>query len=184
MISRRSKVGVMNGLDIARRRIAKEAGAQTGVLDLGRLGLTRLPDELFKLTQLRFLNLGSGFVSEHGGYDEASANIATNEIQRDLIRLVQLPVLKELSLRSLALTDLEHICSLQQLCSLNCSYTSISDLTPLKGLTALQTLDCNGTSISDLTPLNKLAALQTLILLLRFDQRSDTAERTDGIAKS
>lgn len=47
------------GLAIARRLIAEEAEKKTGFLDLGDLGLTELPDELFELAHLRALNLGS-----------------------------------------------------------------------------------------------------------------------------
>src|SRR3712207_1795683 len=50
----------LDGLDIARARIAEEAEQRTGDLDLGRLGLTRLPPELFGLRHLRRLNLGDG----------------------------------------------------------------------------------------------------------------------------
>jgi internalin A len=43
---------------IALERIAHEAEARTGSLDLSMLGLTDLPEELFALTHLRELNLG------------------------------------------------------------------------------------------------------------------------------
>ena len=38
-----------DGLVIARERIAEETRARTGFLDLGQLGLTELPEELFTL---------------------------------------------------------------------------------------------------------------------------------------
>ena len=38
-----------DGLAIARQLIAWEAKGKTGFLDLGRLGLTELPEELFQL---------------------------------------------------------------------------------------------------------------------------------------
>jgi hypothetical protein len=44
------------GLAIARSRIAEEKRKQTGFLDLGRLGLTELPEELFELEHLWGLN--------------------------------------------------------------------------------------------------------------------------------
>jgi len=44
-----------DGLTIARQRIAHEAEAQTGFLDLGMLGLTELPEEIFRLKHLRRL---------------------------------------------------------------------------------------------------------------------------------
>ena len=44
------------GSKIALERIAQEAKARTGKLDLGMLGLTELPQELFRLTYLQELN--------------------------------------------------------------------------------------------------------------------------------
>jgi internalin A len=53
-----------NGLGIARERIAEEARARTGYLDLGMLGLDELPADLFALTHLRTLNLGNWDLSD------------------------------------------------------------------------------------------------------------------------
>jgi hypothetical protein len=39
----------LDGRAIAWERIAKEAEENTGFLDLGKLGLAELPDELFRL---------------------------------------------------------------------------------------------------------------------------------------
>src|SRR5690242_6593786 len=47
-----------DGTEIARERIEREAREQTGQLDLGQLGLTKLPVELLELTHLWVLNLG------------------------------------------------------------------------------------------------------------------------------
>ncbi|MCI0601321.1 MAG: hypothetical protein L0Y60_17760, partial [Beijerinckiaceae bacterium] len=49
---------ISDGSTIALECIAKEAGDKTGFLDLGRLGLSELPHELFQLKHLRRLNLG------------------------------------------------------------------------------------------------------------------------------
>ena len=46
------------GWAIALQRIAHEAEARTGALDLGMLGLTELPKELFALAHLQELELG------------------------------------------------------------------------------------------------------------------------------
>src|SRR5262249_37046582 len=54
----------LNGLTIARERIAREAEERTGFLDLGRLGLSSLPDELLALKHLRGLNLGRAYYDE------------------------------------------------------------------------------------------------------------------------
>ena len=47
------------GWEYARKLIAAEKVARTGKLDLGSLGLTDLPEELFELQDLKQLNLGS-----------------------------------------------------------------------------------------------------------------------------
>jgi hypothetical protein len=62
-----------DGLTIALERIAQEAGARTGFLDLGRLGLTSLPEELFRLKHLRRFNLGVGLADENGEQQENTA---------------------------------------------------------------------------------------------------------------
>jgi Leucine-rich repeat (LRR) protein len=46
------------GWKIALERIAAERTNPTGILDLGCLGLTELPTEVFELTDLFVLNLG------------------------------------------------------------------------------------------------------------------------------
>jgi hypothetical protein len=53
-----------DGERIARELIANEARRKTGSLDLGDLGLTELPAELWELTHLRRLNLGGRFPSK------------------------------------------------------------------------------------------------------------------------
>ena len=60
-----------DGMAIARQRIAEEAKARTGFLDLGGLRLTELPPELFQLRHLRELNLGAGMVRADGSYHAA-----------------------------------------------------------------------------------------------------------------
>jgi hypothetical protein len=49
----------MNGIETARRSIAEERDKKTGFLDLGNLKLFEVPAEVFELTHLRLLNLGS-----------------------------------------------------------------------------------------------------------------------------
>jgi hypothetical protein len=73
------------GWAIALERIGKESSERTGSLDLGMLGLTELPSELFDLTHLRELNLGRGW-NESGRRRLASAEIGRNEISASLYR--------------------------------------------------------------------------------------------------
>ena len=80
---------------IARERIVREAEEKTGFLDLGRLGLTELPEELFQLKHLRGLNLGAGGASE----------LEDNFVEGSLHRLAELGELRRLSLSGTDLSD-------------------------------------------------------------------------------
>ena len=151
-------------LDVARARISRESDALTGHLDLGQLGLTELPAELFGLKHLRRLNLGSGMFGEHeqGEWVEACSQIAPNQLDATLADLSRLPGLSALSVRGAILTSLNGIQSLSTLQSLVCSRTQISDLSPLAELRQLQVLICSRTNVNDLAPLKELQRLQEL----------------------
>ena len=149
------------GLKIARERIAREAVEKTGFLDLGRLGLTELPEELFTLTGLRTLNLGDGYVDDSGAWKWAESDLGRNDVQAGRSRKA-LMALKFLFLTNTHLADLAWVASLQSLQSLVCSGTQVSDLAPLAGLQGLQSLDCSGTRVSNLAPLATLGNLQSL----------------------
>jgi internalin A len=151
-----------DGLAIARRCIAEEAEAQRGFLDLGRLGLAELPEELFTLKHLRRLNLGAGYRTENGQWIEAQSNIAGNKIQSSLAGLTKISNLRSLDCANTDLSELRPLAELSLLQSLNCSRTLVTDLSPLSGLASLQSLYCAGTSVSDLDPLSGLASLQSL----------------------
>ena len=151
-----------DGLQIARQRIAQEAAERTGFLDLGTLGLTCLPEELFELSHLRRLKLGSGMTDEEGEWQEAAEDISPNDVQSDIGQLAKLPKLSILSVRGVRFADLTPLAGLHALQSLDCSSTQVRDLVPLAGLSALQSLDCSFTQVSDLVPLAGLSALQSL----------------------
>ena len=82
----------MENQEQAHQLIAKERQERTGILDLGNLGLTELPAELFELTHLRVLNLGSwyfGIDGTHvssdrgrGRHAERNALIVLPDLQR------------------------------------------------------------------------------------------------------
>ncbi len=151
-----------DGPAIARQRIAEEAEAQTGFLDLGMLGLTELPEELFRLKHLRRLNLGSAILDNDGFLRASSADLAPNVLATSLDRLRDLPELEELFVSSTKLPSLNGIGGLTGLRRLDCSDTPVSSLGPLAGLAALLELDCSNTRVSDLRPLTGLAELQSL----------------------
>jgi Leucine-rich repeat (LRR) protein len=104
-----------------------------------------LPDELFQLIQLHWLNLGEWYLDEDGQLQESASNIEPNSVAAIIGRLVDLAELRHLSLRN----------------------TELSDLAPLRSLTNLQMLDCAPTRVSDLTPLESLPSLQSSTAHLR-----------------
>jgi len=80
-----------DGFQIALRLIAEEAENKTGFLDLGMLGLTELPDELFQLKHLTGLNLGRYYVLDDKFYQPENV-IRHNAIATSLARLCDLPL--------------------------------------------------------------------------------------------
>ena len=166
----------------ALRRIEAERAARTGRLDLGGLGLERLPPALFELTWLWGLNLGRWSVDARGQptWTHSDANHLTalpGELGRlaDLRRLIvddnplidlgavqQLRALQHLDCARTGVVELGPLAGLSALQTLDCSHTRVVELRPLAGLSALQTLNCSGTGVVELGPLAGLSALQTL----------------------
>jgi hypothetical protein len=104
-----------DGLIIARQRIAEEASGETGLLDLGRLGLTSLPEELFRLTHLRRLNLGNGMYDENIVWRRSSADLSPNRTEAFLSSLAVLPELEALSVSASELASSAPLAGLTQL---------------------------------------------------------------------
>jgi internalin A len=141
------------GYQIALERIAREREARTGRLDLGGLGLSRLPEALFELEWLQDLVLhGNPFLSYQG----------PNRIEGQLGEIGRLKQLQVLDCAWTNLSDLKPLAGLSALTSLDCSYTEVADLAPLAALSALTSLDCSGTEVSDLAPLAGMSALASL----------------------
>ncbi len=166
-----------DGMTIARQRIAEEAEARTGKLDLNGLGLERLPDSLFDLTHLRELDLGNPVLSLPGSPGRNQINAQRAGLQR-LIRLERLsvwnsditnldfasslPALQILGCWSTQVSDLAPLAACSNLKALICSNTKVSDLTPLAACSNLKALICSNTKVSDLTPLAACSNLQNL----------------------
>jgi len=150
------------GCAIALQRIAHEAKARTGALDLRMLGLTELPEELFALTHLRELNLGGLNYREEKARRESGALVSANELKSALGKLTVFGELQTLSVSRTDIIDLAWARQLRGLQSLDCSDTQVNDLAPLRGLTALQSLACSDTQVSDLAPLEGLFVLRSL----------------------
>ncbi len=150
------------GERIARERIAKEADERTGFLDLGRLGLTELPPELFGLEHLHGLNLGKRWLNATGEFQEASASLGQNRVASSLGKFAGLLNLRALWLYGVVLDNLSYLAGCENLQSIDCSYTPVSDLGPIASLKALQSIDCSRTQVSNLAPLAGSAALQSI----------------------
>ena len=121
------------GWAIALRRIAVEAVARTGALDLGALGLMELPEEAYALTHLQELNLGYVSQDEYSAKVQAGQPVINNELEYAQERLATFRELRMLSVSRTDIVDLSWASRLPALKFLDCSYTQVSDLAPLKG---------------------------------------------------
>src|SRR5271165_199759 len=90
----------------ALQRIAHEAEARTGALDLGMLELTGLPEELFALAHLRELNFGGLNYREQKARKKAGEPISANQLKAALERLVAFDQLRKLSVSGTDILDL------------------------------------------------------------------------------
>lgn len=114
---------------IAQRLIAEEREKKTGFLDLGNLGLTEIPVELFELTHLHGLNLGIHYVDEQGEYHKSS-----NGDENSANELQTLPS---------TVANLVHLTTLSLMDNL------ISDLSPLIGCKSLERLRASGCRLNN-----------------------------------
>ncbi|MCA3351898.1 MAG: leucine-rich repeat domain-containing protein [Roseomonas sp.] len=150
-----------DGERIAEERIAEAARTGQDWLDLGDLGLKRLPEALSKLTRLKRLSLGGLFqVSAEGLRRRVGAR--GDSILSDLSVISNLSDLEELYIERTKVSDLTPIAGLLQLQHLSCWGTNVSDLSPIAGLQQLQHLYCSSNKVSDLSPVAGLRQLQTL----------------------
>ncbi|AGA89923.1 TIR domain-containing protein [Thioflavicoccus mobilis 8321] len=155
--------------DIAQDRIAAEKAARTGHLNLGNLGLTRLPDALRELDFLEELTLGGVIAwgdnvyrrQNDGSLEQINEDCHPNQLDA-ISTLGFLPCLRRLDCSGAKLSNLGFLAGLTALQYLKCSSTQVADLTPLAGLTNLQALDCGCTPVTDLTPLAGLTNLRSL----------------------
>ncbi|MFO0156501.1 MAG: leucine-rich repeat domain-containing protein [Alphaproteobacteria bacterium] len=149
------------GERIAEERIAEAARTGQDWLDLGDLGLKRLPNSLSKLTKLERLSLGRFRQVTAEGVNHRKGLHVENTFS-DVGVISSLSELRELHIEGTQVSDLTPIKNLLLLQHLDCSDPQVSDLTPIKGLLQLQHLDCSLTQVSDLTPIKGLLQLQHL----------------------
>jgi len=152
-----------DGLALARQRVAEEARHASGILDLGRLGLHDLPEELFALSQLRVLCLGDGYRRADGAWIEARSDGPPNRLDHKLPKLAALPALRELSLAGTGLGDAATLTGLGLVEVLDCARTQLTGLAALYNMAALRRLDISGTSVAELSSLMDLRNLETVV---------------------
>jgi hypothetical protein len=150
-----------DGERIAEERIAEAARTGQDWLDLGDLGLKRLPDALSKLTKLKKLSLGSVNRVDAEGLSYRKATTERNSLS-DISAISSLNEMRDLYLEKTNCNDLSPIAGLQKLQILDCGETQVSDLTPIAGLQQLQHLYCSATKVNDLSPIAGLPRLQNL----------------------
>ncbi|MCA3359851.1 MAG: leucine-rich repeat domain-containing protein [Roseomonas sp.] len=148
------------GERIAEERIKEAARTGQDWLDLGGLGLTRLPQAISKLTGLQRLTLGGLF----GLSDNQFRLRDTDEINplSDLSAVSFLTNLRELYIESTQCADLAPLRPLEHLRKLDCWNTPVSVLDPIENLNQLEELDCTSTLIDDIEPLKGLSRLKSL----------------------
>jgi GTPase SAR1 family protein len=132
--------------NLALERIAKEKIEKTGKLNLGKCGLTELPEELFELVWLKELML------------------YPNQIT-DISFLSGLTQLQSLDLSANQITDISFLSGLTSLQTLYLSANQITDISFLSGLTSLQILDLRNNQITDISFLSRLTSLNFLNLI-------------------
>ncbi|MEM6964020.1 MAG: leucine-rich repeat domain-containing protein, partial [Bacteroidota bacterium] len=133
--------------ELALQLIAKEKEEKTGILDLGKCGLTELPEELFELTWLTELNVCNVY------YDfilKERVESKNNGTENNL--LIIPPSIKKLTLLTTlriggndffnkwTIQNISVLQHLHQLQSLDLSFNQISDISFLQHLHQLQSL--------------------------------------------
>ena len=138
-------------------------------LDLGRCGLTTLPEALFELEWLEELIIANDWLEWQVDTQEWEEKQSENEGAENQIDAIpyQIRKLSKLTVLIAAgneIHDLKPLSELLQLQTLDLSANQISDVKPLSGLLQLQTLYLMNNQIGDVRALSGLLQLQRLYL--------------------
>ena len=153
----------MSELALLRIREAKEQRLTR--LDLGNCGLTELPDELFGLTWLEELNLGTEWYNPISNLTNLTNNIGTvNRIKNIPNKISSLNNLKALVIcgvrgAKMPINDISNIGELKKLRLLNISGSLIENIDFIKSIPQLNYLICSNTKISNIDIVNELKNL-------------------------
>lgn len=162
----------MDGMEIARERIAKEAEEKTGFLDLGCLALSELPDELFDLQHVKHLNLGSSFevgeMSPSSGSGKHTINDSNEFSARTMERVAALPALEGLYLEHVKISNLSALSGMKRLQALNIEDCDITDISFMRFLPQLKDVKIYSYYLKDFSPLMDLHGLRSLEIRSAF----------------
>ena len=160
--------------DLALLLIEENKRTKDPYLDLGRCGLTHLPEELGDCVWVETLvlssewkeydlekNGGQYFSSKNKGEPNRIISIAGVEKLPKLIKLIVAMYFSDEN-KNWPLSNLEPLKAMTQLQYLNCSYTQVENLNPLKDMAQLQYLDCSHTLVTDFSPLKGMVQIQCL----------------------
>lgn len=149
--------------ELALQIIEKEKREKTGTLNIGRCGLTEIPDIITEIDGLKSLIIGNSYhIKTNNDLVNNKNRHRMNQIN-NLEAISKLPGLQHLYCSEMNITDLAPLANSQNLETLVCSSTLISDLSPLEKLYKLQELTFARTSVSNLNPLASLKKLKTLV---------------------
>lgn len=146
--------------------IAENHSTRNPSLDLGRCGLTDLPQELQKLQWVQYLNFGQRHLAEDGTWRETENTGENNELARaDWGILRELPNLQGLFLDNCRLRSVPALENMPNLRQLSLENNEISRIRPLvKFFPGLEQLWLGGNRITDISSLEHLTSLWKLRL--------------------
>lgn len=155
-------------LKIALERIAKAKNNGVTKLDLSKLELNIIPNELSNFIQLKNLNLRNNNISEIKGLKDLKnlefLNLSENKITQ-FEELENLTNLVRLNLDSNRIIEINGLNNLLKLKKLSFNNNQITEITGLEELIQLKNLEINFNQINEIKVLNKLNQLNKLDLI-------------------
>lgn len=151
----------------ALKLIKKNKRTKSPILNLNRCGLVNeLPPELFECVWLEYLNIGGGvWEDDHFHWVENSIEGTKNVFKGpELVRLRELPNLKEFCCTDSSIEDAGFLAGLTGLHKLQLWRNKIKDLSPLQNLVNLELLNIGDNPVTSLVPLAGLKKLRLLNL--------------------